>query len=259
MQARSSKMNYAEMLSNMIDRSKLSLRQIANRCADLDLRITPSYISQLKNGKLPPPTPEVSMILAKACDSKEQSKLIFQGYLEKAPDVIKEYMLASSQLNKIMLESLFKTQDMPVSEDAIAFLKEMDVLTTIEMSSKYVKEGSVDIVEGLVKTLTLESGGIAKENDGEVLTMFLGDNAMAPTIPIHSFLYIITTKKELLKDRDIIAFYPGNRKILTLRRVFFVQDHILLVPDERNSQVFIISTFDEIDYVGKVTSYKVDI
>ena len=252
-------MNYAEMLSNIIDRSKLSLRQITNRCADLDLSITPSYISQLKNGKLPPPTPEVSMILAKACDSHEQSKLIFQGYLEKAPEVIREYMFASSQLNKIMLETLCKTQDAPISADAIAYLKDMDVLTTIEMSSKYVREGSVDIVDGLVKTLTLESGGIARETDGEVLTMFLGDNAMAPTIPIHSFLYIITTKKGLLKDRDIIAFYPGNRKILTLRRLFFVQDQILLVPDDKNSQILIISSFDEIDYVGKVTSYKVDL
>ena len=131
-------MNYAGMLSKMIDKSKLSLRQITKRCADLELSITPSYISQLKNGKLPPPSPEVSMILARACDSKEQSKLIFQGYLEKAPDVIKEYMFASSQLNKIMLESLCKSQDVSVSDDAISYLKELDILTTIELSSKYV-------------------------------------------------------------------------------------------------------------------------
>ena len=251
-------MNYAGMLSGMIDKSKLSLRQITKRCADLELSITPSYISQLKNGKLPPPTPEVSMILAKACDSKEQSKLIFQGYLEKAPDVIREYMFASSQLNKIMLESLCKTQDGAISENAIAYLKEMDVLTTIEMSSKYVREGSVDIVKDLVKKITVESGGVARE-DGEVLTAFLGDGSMAPAIPIHSFIYIITTRSDLLKDRDIIAFYPGNRKILTLRRVFFVQGRILLIPDDKNSEMLIIESFNEIDYVGKVTSYKVDL
>ncbi|MCL2436746.1 MAG: hypothetical protein FWD00_01770 [Clostridiales bacterium] len=253
-------MNYAQMLSNMIDKSRLSLRQITKRCADLGLSITPSYISQLKNGKLPPPTPEVSMILAKACDSKEQSKLIFQGYLEKAPEVIKEYMFASSQLNKVMLETLCKSQDEePISESALAHLREMDILTTIEMSSKYVKEGSVDIVKDLVKTITVESGGVTKDNNGELLTAFLGDGAMAPNIPMHSFLYIITTRTELLKDRDIIAFYPGNRKILTLRRVFFVHDKILLIPDDKNSEILIISSFADIDYVGKVTSYKVDL
>jgi len=250
-------LNYAEMLSSMIDKSKLSLRQITKRCADLELSITPSYISQLKNGKLPPPTPEVSMILARACESKEQSKLIFQGYLEKAPDVIKEYMFASSQLNKIMLESLYKAHDGAISEATVAYLKEMDVLTSIEMSSKYVKEGSVDITKDLVKKMTVESGGVAR--DGEILTAFLGDNSMAPTIPIHSFVYIITTRPELLKDRDILAFYPGNRKLLTLRRVFFVRGRILLIPDDKNSEMLIIDSFDEIEYVGKVTSYKVDL
>jgi len=253
-------MNYAEMLSNMIDKSRLSLRQITKRCADLDLSITPSYISQLKNGKLPPPSPEVSMVLAKACDSKEQSKLIFQGYLEKAPDVIKEYMFASSQLNKIMLESLCKSQDeQPLSENALAHLREMDILTSIEMSSKYVKEGSVDIVKDLVKKITVESGGISKEHDGEVVTAFLGDNAMSPTIPMHSFLFIIETRVDLLKDRDIIAFYPGNKKILTIRRVFFVRDKILLIPDDRNSEILTFDSFDDFDYVGKVVSYKVDL
>ena len=253
-------MNYAEMLSNMIDRSRLSLRQITRRCAELDLSITPSYISQLKNGKLPPPSPEVSMILAKACDSKEQSKLIFQGYLEKAPDVIKEYMLASSQLNKIMLESLCKTQnEEPISDVALAHLKEMDILATIEMSSKYVKEGSVEVVKDLVKKITMESGGVVRDNDTEIFTAFLGDNSMAPLIPMHSFLYIITTKPELLKNRDIVAFYPSNKKILTVRRVFFANDKILLIPEDRITEIIIFDSFDEIDYVGKVTSYKIDL
>lgn len=253
-------MNYAEMLSNMIDRSRLSLRQITKRCAELDLTITPSYISQLKNGKLPPPTPEVSMVLAKACDSKEQSRLIFQGYLEKAPDVIKEYMFASSELNKIMLESLCKAQDdEPVNDGALAYLKELDILSTIEMSSKYVKEGSVEVVKDLVKKITIESGGTTRDNDTEILTGFLGDNAMAPLIPMHSFVYIVTTKTNLLKNRDIIAFYPGNKKTLTVRRAFFVKDKILLVPDDKHTDIMVFDSFEEFDYVGKVTSYKVDL
>lgn len=253
-------MNYADMLSAMIEKSELSLRQIAKRCADLDLSITPSYISQLKNGKLPPPSPEVSMILAKACDSKEESKLIFQGYLEKAPDVIKEYMIASSQLNKVMLESLCKSQsDDAMTEQSLAYLREMDVLSTIEVSSQYIKDGDVKIIKDLAKEITLASGGISKEKNGEIMTMFLGDSSMLPTIPMHSFLYVISTRTDLLKDRDIIAFYPGNRKIPTLRRVFFVQGKILLVPDDKNSEILSIDSFEELDYVGKLTAYKVDL
>ena len=104
-------MSYSEMLSQIIEESELSLRQISKRCADLDLNITPSYISQLKNGKLPPPSEEVSLVLAKACGSKNQAQLVFQGYMEKAPELVKEYMLASSALNKIMLETLCQTDN----------------------------------------------------------------------------------------------------------------------------------------------------
>ncbi len=82
------------MLDAIITESELSLRQISKLCTQFDISITPSYISQLKNGKLPPPSPEVSLALAKVCNSKNQSQLVFQGYMEKAPEVIREYMLA---------------------------------------------------------------------------------------------------------------------------------------------------------------------
>lgn len=252
-------MNYSEMLENIISESNLSLRQIAKRCAEYELSITPSYISQLKNGKLPPPTPEVSMILAKACNSKEESKLIFQGYLEKAPEVIKEYMFASSQLNKIMLESLCKIDgNTQINEQSMNHLQEMDVLTTIEMTSKYIKDGVVEYRPDLAKEITLASGGIIADK-GDITTMILGDTSMSPTIPIHSFIYIFPTKTDLLKERDIIVMYPMGKKQATLRRIFICRDKILLIPDDKSLEVFIIDSFDEINYLGKVISYRVDL
>jgi hypothetical protein len=159
-----------------------------------------------------------------------------------------------------MLESLCKAQDEePLSDGALTHLQEMDILTTIEMSSKYVKEGSVEVVKDLVKKITMESGGTTRDHDTEIITAFLGDTAMVPLIPMHSLLYIITTKPELLKNRDIVAFYPGNKKILTVRRIFFVKDKILLIPEDRITEIMIFDSFDEIDYVGKVTSYKIDL
>ena len=251
-------MNYAEMLTQMINQSELSLRQLAKRCEALELSITPSYISQLKNGKLPPPSPDVSMTLAKACGSKDESKLIFQGYLEKAPAVIKEYMLASSQLNKIMLESLCQAQGV-LAEEARTHLKEMDILSTIEMTGRYVKEGSVEIIEDMVKEITLSSGGLTRDDQSKVMRVFLGDTSMAPTIPMHASLYLIPTRTDLLKDRDIIAVYIGNRRVPTLRRIFFVQGRILLIPDDKNLEILTVDSFDEVNYVGKLTGYKVDL
>ena len=121
-------MTYAEMLEDMINASELSLRQISKRCEDLNLKITPSYISQLKNGKLPPPSEEVSLILAKVCGSDKQAHLVFQGYMEKAPSMIKEYMLASSTLNKVMLESLCKATNKTFTKEMEDYIKGLDVL-----------------------------------------------------------------------------------------------------------------------------------
>ncbi|MBQ3122751.1 MAG: hypothetical protein IJC14_01200 [Firmicutes bacterium] len=251
-------MNYAEMLDSIIVKSNLSLRQIAKRCAELDLSITPSYISQLKNGKLPPPTPEVSMILAKACNSNEESKLIFQGYMEKAPEVIKQYMLASSELNKVMLEALYKSENNGhMADEAKEYLKKLDVLSTIEMSSQYIKDGQISLSPDLAKKITLESGGVTE--DKNMLSLFLSEPGMTPTIPVHSFIHIMPTRTDLLKPRDIIAFYPFGKKQAILRRVYFERGKILLLPDDKVSEIFMIESFDEINYLGKVVSYRIDL
>jgi transcriptional regulator with XRE-family HTH domain len=253
-------MNYAEMLDAIIAESELSLRQISKLCTQFDISITPSYISQLKNGKLPPPSPEVSLALAKVCNSKNQSQLVFQGYMEKAPDVIKEYMLASSQLNRIMLESLCKADNNALSKDALDYLRNMDILSTLEMSSKYISPDNTKSSSDLIREITLSSGGVSKvQAQGDMINFFLGDTSMSPTIPVHSYMYILPTKLELLKERDIIAFYPNNRKQATLRRIFYSNDQILLIPEDKTFQIYIIDSFEDIDYLGKVVSYKVDL
>lgn len=252
-------MNYAEMLNQIILKSELSLRQISKRCAEFELSITPSYISQLKNGKLPPPSPEVSLILAQACNSKEASKLVFQGYLEKAPEVIKEYMLASSELNKVMLEALYKEQnDGKMLDEAREYLKHLDILSTIELSSKYIKDGEIELKEDLIKEITLGSGGPAHGN-GDMINMFLGDTSMTPTIPIHSHISIMPTKTELLKNRDIIAFYPYGKRQPVLRRIYFEKNIILLLPDDRTSEIYTLESLDDLNYLGKVVSYRIDL
>lgn len=248
------------MLDAIITESELSLRQISKLCTQFDISITPSYISQLKNGKLPPPSPEVSLALAKVCNSKNQSQLVFQGYMEKAPDVIKEYMLASSQLNRIMLESLCKADNNTMSQEALDYLKNLDVLSTLEMSSRYINPENNLSSNDLIREITLSSGGVSKiQAQGDMINFFLGDTSMSPTIPIHSYMYILPTKLELLKERDIIAFYPNSRKQPTLRRIFYSNGKILLIPEDKTYQIYILDGFEEIDYIGKVVSYKVDL
>ena len=252
-------MDYAGMLSKIINESGLSLRQIAKRCSEQEISITPSYISQLKNGKLPPPSESISLTLAKVCGWKNSATLVFQGYMEKAPVLVREYMLASSTLNKIMLESLCKTSG-EVSPDFKKYIEELDVLSALEMSSKYVSENDNTKGRNLIKEISLSSGiAVRLDSNSEMLNIFLPDSSMSPTIPVHSYVYILPTKIELIKDRDIIAFYPSNSKSITLRKFFKVNGMALLIPEEKSHQVYLFNNLDEINYAGKVVSYKVDL
>jgi hypothetical protein len=180
--------------------------------------------------------------------------------MEKAPDVIKEYMLASSELNRIMLESLVKMDKNTMSKESMEYLKNLDILSTLEMSSKYLDPENKLSPNDLVREITLSSGGVSKiQAQGDMINFFLGDTSMNPTIPVHSYIYILPTKLELLKERDIIAFYPNNRKQATLRRVFFSNNKILLIPEDKTFQIYLLDNFEELDYLGKVVSYKVDL
>jgi hypothetical protein len=67
------------------------------------------------------------------------------------------------------------------------------------------------------------------------------------------------TKPDLLKDRDIIAFYPDNRRVPTLRYVHFVKDKLLLIPEEKSHETFLYESIAEINYIGKVVSFKMDL
>lgn len=253
-------MNYAEMLDMIIAESELSLRQISKRCADLNLNITPSYISQLKNGKLPPPSEEVSLTLAKVCGSKKQANLVFQGYMEKAPALVREYMLASSTLNKVMMESLCKATGKTYTKEMEEYIKSLDVLAALEMSSKYVSMDNPEKASDLVKEIALSSGGVTEaDTKGDIVNLFLGDSSMSPYIPTHAFIYIMPTKLDLLKDRDIIAFYPDNRKVPTLRWIYFIKDKILLIPEDKSHETYFFEDLNEINYIGKVVAFKVDL
>lgn len=255
-------MNYAQMLDRMIANSELSLRQISKRCADLNLTITPSYISQLKNGKLSPPSEEVSLVLSKVCGGKEQSRLVFQGYLEKAPELVREYMLASSALNKIMLETLCRYDNNgEVSKEFRRQIESLDVLSTLEVASKYISSDDTSRAENLIREISLSSGETVKaDTQGNLMKLFLPDTSMAPFIPSHAYLYIMPTKMELLKDRDIIAFYPEGRRVPTLRRLYHMsEERYLLVPEDKSHQIYFYDRWEQVNYIGKVVSFKVDL
>jgi transcriptional regulator with XRE-family HTH domain len=60
--------NYSSLLNKLIDRSGLSLTEISSRAEKHGQKITTSYLSKLKNGKMPPPSFKISIALALSLD-----------------------------------------------------------------------------------------------------------------------------------------------------------------------------------------------
>lgn len=251
-------MVYAKMLDEIIRKSGLSLRQLTKRCGDLNYEITPSYISQLKNGKLPPPSEDISKALASVCGEKNPMRLVFQGYLEKAPDVIKKYILMSVAVNKQLLKSV--SQDKKVSSEFEEYIDELEVLATLDLSAKLIKSIDESDVNTLISEINSLSGAVHKieEENSEGSYFFLRDSSMEPLIPMNAHVKITPTRKELLKNRDVVAFYPKDNKAPFVRRYYEQNNSIILVPENKDHDIFCFENIDSFNYLGKVISFKMN-
>jgi hypothetical protein len=85
-------MNYTELLSNYIEKSRLSHREISRRCKELGKSVSQAYISQLVRGDVPPASDEVNEVIAKVIDANID-ELYIASYLEKMPDNIRNFFI----------------------------------------------------------------------------------------------------------------------------------------------------------------------
>lgn len=253
-------MHYSLMLDDIIKNSGLSLRQITRRCADMDYEITPSYISQLKNGKLPPPSEEISIILARVCGEKNPLRLVFQGYLEKAPEIIKKYILKSAAVNRQLLNLNLQNDSQEISDELQEYVNDLDIITSLDLTNKYIESMNNSKQSDFFEEINSLSGAVYKpENENsESSFFFLRDTSMEPLIHMNAHIKIVPTKRELLKNRDVVAFYPQNSKTPLVRRFYEQNNQIILVPENKEHDIFVFYHEDEFNYLGKVISYKIN-
>ncbi|MFA5527344.1 MAG: S24 family peptidase [Peptostreptococcales bacterium] len=251
-------MNYANILDQMISDSGLSLRNITKRCKELDCNITPSYISQLKNGKLSPPSEDVSTKLSIVCGEKNPTKLVFQGYLEKAPEMVRKYIFTSSFLLKDILENMLQDSS-DFTDKYGGFLNNLDIISTLDLSAKYLESIKENNFNKFMDELDSLSGNIRKEStQGDSSFFFIRDTAMEPIISINAHIKIVPTNRNLLKNRDIVAFHLENSKMPLVRRYYKENGVILLIPENKDSEIYVCKSDDEFYYLGKVISFKMN-
>lgn len=84
---------YAELLASYIENSGLSIGEIARRMdEEKGVKADRSYISMLKNGKTKnPASEEINRAIAEVTGG-DPDKLILAGYIEKAPQEVKDYI-----------------------------------------------------------------------------------------------------------------------------------------------------------------------
>ena len=84
-------MGYARLLDSYINQSRYTLSEISEKCKLKGIDISASYISKLRTGKKPPPSEELSRVLAEVLECDPET-LIIEGYKEKAPHEIRKYI-----------------------------------------------------------------------------------------------------------------------------------------------------------------------
>jgi SOS-response transcriptional repressor LexA/transcriptional regulator with XRE-family HTH domain len=92
---------YKDLLEYYIRGSGLSHREISRRCKDRGTSVSQAYISQLAKGDVPPPSEEVSRVLAEVTGG-DADKLLMAAYMEKAPDEVKDILKKSENIDQLL-------------------------------------------------------------------------------------------------------------------------------------------------------------
>jgi repressor LexA len=101
--------NYSSLLSDLIDKSGLSLTEICARAEKHGQKITSSYLSKLKNGKMPPPSFKMSIALALSLEI-DPELLLAEGIKDNSKGNQEELEKALHELHPEMDENeLVKT------------------------------------------------------------------------------------------------------------------------------------------------------
>jgi transcriptional regulator with XRE-family HTH domain len=150
--------HYSSLLSELIDKSGLSLTEISIRAEKCGQKITTSYLSKLKNGKMPPPSFKMSIVLAQTLDV-EPEVLILAGIKEQTEANKEELENTLDEIYPDKKEDVLQKINPPFSIDETTLLNER-VLTPESLKEKYNleidgKPATNEEIEEMIKHIKL--------------------------------------------------------------------------------------------------------
>lgn len=233
-------MGYYESLAKMIEKSGFTLKELSDHCKELGVKVAPSYISKLQTRKQAPASDEINIAIAKVCNA-DTIDFLYESFVEKAPDHIKELHVKLSDWFKNLLKTITE----------INFPKDMTPLIIEEQDKLSNYNLMIHCIENCDPQILL-----TPMSNEEVLSyeFVMTDDSMEPLIPEGSALSV----KEVtsVQDGDVIVGVFENSIIV--RRFFSIKDTALLIAEKLNIQPIKIDS-NQIKILGKVVEFSIKI
>lgn len=245
-------MPYAKLLNNLIEESGITAKDVAQKCADCGVSITPSYLSMLRNGAgKRMPSDEVSRAIAKAL-GKDENLLVVERALDEAPEPITkalQYILRIStaavfgltgndltpEMQALMDEQIRK---MPLSESVLQLAQQ----TNLPQFDKDTFGATMQTADGSTTMNVTAAPEFVIDTDAMQPIIGKGDRVRLQA-------------EQQYKAGDIVAFHRDG---MECRRLEIVENHGVLVSFERGFESL---TYDpkKQQILGRVISVTRDI
>ncbi|MED4782698.1 LexA family transcriptional regulator [Brevibacillus choshinensis] len=248
-------MSYSTTLSQMIEKSGLTLKALADQCNQMGVKIDQSYISKLKTGKLPPASDDVNEALVKVCEG-DLEEFLYEAYLEKAPlfmkENIKQLIAAHKELHFSNLKSSFNEI---TDEDLQKIESDINNMTDIEIFrlTKKINEDLPNLKAEMYSFKKKLKGETEEYQTYPIHGVIMDDDSMEPRIPKGSSLGLVGL--EYLKSGDIVLAKINNNTFV-VRRYLFVDEKIILLSEKLTYDP-IIAIDESIELVGKVKHVRI--
>jgi hypothetical protein len=227
-------MSYTEIFNKVIDYSNMSIRNISAESKRYDKSISPSYISRLKNNDTAPATEEVNRMIAEICGYPDPDELVFEAYIENAPQVIKTFI---SGLLRFFEKTFTQAYINGLPKKEAGILKEQFYNDDFRYS---ILKTFLDnrLIDSMFKSLKNPIAINSKKqkmiipNFGAYIML---DDSMSPTISKGDKLQINSSLNIGIGDIGLFQF-EGEKELKT-RRLFKEDGKLLLIPENKRHNI----------------------
>lgn len=242
-------MSYHKMLSNMIKNSRFTLKEIVEKCKQEGISIDPSYISKLQSTSQPPASDEVNIALAKVCGI-DPDELLFEAYMEKAPDMIRDLI---TELIKFVKGFMKYAMLQGLPQEMVSLI-EQEIKSYSDLY--WLKQMSGENLSKMFDSMSNpDTAGIFEEEGHKVVInpyfgISMPDNSMSPLIPDGSKLQL--DEPDDLNNGDIVVAVVKDQYMI--RRYVPIDSKIILIAENTSFEPLTFSK-KNLKILGKVKSY----